>query len=157
MGRLKYVVATFVVLQSLHRMHNTKFIVQSFHGHGGRSISKNRRSLAEPDEQQETPLHYNITNKTANGDDLVGGQYCSFCLYTEGQLCADRVGYLMSKYKLSEEEAMKNEDLLNRCRVPKFYDYKNVYTYDKEPSVIIHAGRCMFRLMFYTFLHEICH
>ena len=81
MGRLKYVVATFVVLQSLHRMHNTKFIVQSFHGHGGRSSTKNRRSLAEPDEQQESPLHYNITNKTANGDDLVGGQYCSFCLY----------------------------------------------------------------------------
>ena len=121
------------------------------------TTSKNRRSLAEPDEQQQTPLRNNTTNKTANGDDLVGGQYCSFCLYTEGQLCADRVGYLMSKYKLSEEEAMKNEDLLNRCRVPKFYDNKNVYTYDKEPSVIIHAGRCMFRLMFYTLLHEICH
>ena len=66
------------------------------------------------------------------------GQFCPHCGFSDDILCNKRVEYMVQKYKTSEEEAMKSEDILTRCKTPRIGH--KVYAKEDEPSVILHAG-----------------
>lgn len=146
MGRLKYIVASYVVLLGLHRFANEKFILESFHSHGPTSRkrpSSNQPISASAHENNTIAIHSELdrvppSQAAPEDDDYVVGEFCPHCTFNTDSLCIDRVNYLMQRYNIGEKSAKNNKQVLERCMAPPIPH--KLYAEEDEPSVIIHAG-----------------
>lgn len=142
MGRLRYAVASTVVLLAFQRFSDEKFIIESFHlGHGGSSSGvKSSSKQTPPHASNATQWEMNSVRQfpVAEDDDYVVGEFCPHCTFNTDSLCIDRVNYLMQRYKIDEANAKNNNQVQEKCMAPPIPH--NFYAEEDEPSVIIHAG-----------------
>ena len=131
--RTKHVVASAIVLSAYHRLNNAEFIIRSYlsHHHADRgdrlpaAFPKNHATLPSPEDKKDSGS-YNV------------GEYSPYCSYNEMNLCSDQINYMISAYKMTEEEAKSTDDIRYRCRVPPIIHVD--YSEEEEPFLLFHAG-----------------
>ncbi|KAL9181819.1 hypothetical protein ACHAXT_012162 [Thalassiosira profunda] len=140
--RLQCLVAAAVVLHAYHRLSDDGFILRSFRGRGD-SSSKGKRVAARkrprpPVANSTTTYSLVATGEKVGTGAYTVGEFCPYCTFIGEFLCEDRLPFMMSRYKLNREEALKDATMRERCIAPPMPH--KVYEDSEEPYVILHAG-----------------